>query len=74
MDNIPLGFLYFTAVNVTIFFFFKWNLIILLMFKPKILVGFSEKDYPNVLTFSRLGDCTFKKYNRNYLISNIKCL
>ncbi len=41
------------------------------MLKPKILVGFSEKDYPNVLTFSRLGDCTFKKYNRNYLISNI---
>ena len=41
------------------------------MFKPKILVGFSEKDYPNVLTFSRLGNCTFKKYNRNYLVSNI---
>ena len=41
------------------------------MFKPKVLVGFSEKDYPNVLTFSKIGDCTFKKYNRKYLISNI---
>ena len=42
------------------------------MIKPKILVGFSENSYPNVLRFSEIGDCTFLKYDRNYLISNIK--
>ena len=36
-----------------------------------ILVGFEEEDYPNILNFKDLGNCTFKKYDRNYLISNI---
>tara|TARA_A100001035_G_C27771332_1_gene496524 strand:- start:668 stop:1618 length:951 start_codon:yes stop_codon:yes gene_type:complete len=41
------------------------------MINPKLLIGFSEEDYPNVLNFSSIGDCTFKKYDRNYLVSNI---
>ena len=36
-----------------------------------ILVGFEEENYPDILNFRDLGDCTFKKYDRDYLISNI---
>lgn len=37
----------------------------------KILVGFSEQEYPNVETFQRLGECTFLRYDRSYLLNHI---
>ena len=37
----------------------------------KVLVGFSEKDYPQVKVFSDLGKCEFINYDKNYLINRI---
>ena len=37
----------------------------------KLLIGFSEEEYPNVSNFSYLGECTFVRYTREYLIRNI---
>ena len=37
----------------------------------RILVGFSIEEYPNVGTFSSLGDCTYIRYDRDYLMKNI---
>ena len=38
----------------------------------KILVGFSEVEYPNVKKFHALGQCTFIRYDRRYLLENIR--
>jgi len=37
----------------------------------KLLVGFSEEEYPNVKKFNVVGDCTFIRYDRDYLLKNI---
>jgi D-3-phosphoglycerate dehydrogenase / 2-oxoglutarate reductase len=37
----------------------------------KVLVGFSEKEYPNVKKFNEIGNCTFVRYDREYLLENI---
>jgi len=37
----------------------------------KLLVGFSEEEYPNVKKFNVVGDCTFIRYDRGYLLKNI---
>lgn len=38
----------------------------------KILVGFSEEEYPNVRAFEGLGKCTFIRYDRDYLLEHIE--
>lgn len=38
----------------------------------KLLIGFSEKEYPNVKMFENLGDCDFSRYDRDYLLNNIE--
>jgi len=38
----------------------------------KVLVGFSDKEYPNVVKFDEIGDCNFFRYDREYLIKNIE--
>lgn len=37
----------------------------------KVLVGFSDQEYPNVGKFDAVGDCTFIRYDRDYLLENI---
>lgn len=37
----------------------------------KVLVGFSDKEYPNVASLTAIGECTFIRYDRNYLLKNI---
>lgn len=37
----------------------------------KVLVGFSEEEYPNVKNFNVLGECTFVRYDHKYLLDNI---
>ncbi len=37
----------------------------------KVLVGFSQEEYPNVETFRSIGDCTFIRYDRAYLLDHI---
>jgi D-3-phosphoglycerate dehydrogenase len=37
----------------------------------KVLVGFSQEEYPNVTKFDSVGECTFIRYDREYLLENI---